>query len=300
MRCRTHVCCLALGLIPTLVLSSRVRAQSGQYEDCVAHAPADSQSAAIVIDSLEFQEDVGLTPEMRARLVDELRHRSLHASSALDTDWENELRDEIRTPLQEQGYFKAVVDFTSGLIRAEAHRLHYWVSVRTESGPQYVLGEVRFENVAGFTEKVLRATLPMLQGDLFSAPKVREGLDNLRQVYGRLGYFDFTANPVTSIDEDAHRIDLALRLETGVQYRVGALAIHGFDTEAEKFLKSKFEIGQVFDLPAVNDFFATTRATLPNGAHAENGVTIGRDASIGTVGLVFEHRVCAWPYNAFK
>jgi len=248
-----------------------------------------------VIDSLEFQEDAGLTPEMRGRLVDELTHRGFHASSAEDTDWQNELRDEIRTPLQEQGYFKASVDFTSGLIRAEPHRLHYWVSVRTKSGPQYLLGEVRFENVAGFAENVLRPTLPMLQGKLFSAPKVREGLDTLRRLCGRLGYFDFTAEPVTSIDENARRIDLILKLEVGAQYRVGAFAIHGFDSEAEKFLKSKFEVGQVFDATAVHEFFRANRAPWLSGIHAENGLTVARDASSGTVGLVFEHRLCVWP-----
>jgi outer membrane translocation and assembly module TamA len=295
MRCGTYVRCLALGLIPTLAWSSRVCAQSSQDEGCVVRGPSDPQSAAIVIDSLEFQDDAGLTPEMRGRLVDELTHRTFNVSSAEDAGWQNELRDEIRIPLQEQGYFKAVVDFTSGLIRAEPHRLHYWVSVRSESGSQYHLGEVRFENAAGFTEKVLRQTLPMLQGDLYSVPKVREGLDNLRRLYGRLGYIDSTAEPGTTIDEDARRIDLTLKLEVGAQYRVGALAIHGFDSEAEKFLKSKFEVGQVFDATAVHEFFRANRAVWLSGTRAENGLTLARDASSGTVGLVFEHRVCPWP-----
>src|SRR6266436_5302798 len=196
MRCGTYVRCLALGLIPTLAWSARVCAQSSQAEGCVVRGPSDPQSAAIVIDSLEFQDDAGLTPEMRGPLVDKLTHRTFHVRSAEDAGWQDELRDEIRRPLQEPG---------------------------------------------------------------------------------------------TTIDEDARRIDLTLKLEVGAQYRVGALAIHGFDSEAEKFLKSKFEVGQVFDATAVHEFFRANRAVWMSGTHAENGLTLARDASSGTVGLVFEH-----------
>lgn len=286
---------LVLGLLQALIWSFPLCAQSEQAEDCYEVAPPDPQSAQVVIDSLEFQENGVLTPEVQTRLVGQLKRRHYHASSPLDVDWQNEVRDEIQVALQEQGYFRAVVDLASGLIRAEPHRLHYWISVRTKSGPQYHLGVVRFEGAPRFSEGELRAQVTMQEGELFSVPKVREATKNFRRLYSKLGYIDFTAEPKTDIDENAHRIDLTFRLELGAQYRVGALAIHGFDAATEKLLESKFEIGQVFDETAADEFLKGNRAPLRSGTHVENGLTVGRDAQSGTVSIAFEHRVCAWP-----
>jgi hypothetical protein len=295
MRHGKYVRCLALGLLQTLVWSSFVCAQSNQDDGCPAHSLVDPQSAVIVIDSIEFQEGTGLTPDIRTRLVDELKHRSFHASSPADTDWQSELRDEIRVPLEEQGYFKIVVDVTSGLVRAEPHRLHYWVSVRTESGPQFHLGEVRFENATEFSENVLIAQLPMQRGDLFSAPKVREALDNIRRLYLKRGYIAFTSELITDIDSNAHRIDLTVKVDPSVQYRVGAVEIRGLNAPAEKLLRSKLETGQGFDGTVLNEFFTANGALLPSGMSLQNGVTIARDVQGRMVNVVFEHRVCPTP-----
>lgn len=295
MRHGTYVRCLTLGLLHILIWSSSVCAQSNQGDGCPAHSPADPQSAAIVIDSIEFQEGTGLKPDIRTRLVDELKHRGFHATSAADTDWQSELRNEIRVPLEEQGYFKVVVDVTSGLVRAEPHRLHYWVSIRTESGPQFHLGEVRFENATEFNENVLREQLPMQRGDLFSAPKVREALDNIRRLYLKRGYIEFTAELTTDIDSNARRIDLTFKVDPSVQYRVGAVEIRGLNAAAEKVLRSKLETGQVFDGTVLNEFFTANGALLPSGMSLQNGVTFARDVQGRTVNVVFEHRVCPMP-----
>jgi len=282
-----------LGLLQGLVCSPSGFPQSSQDEGCPVVQAQGSTGIAIAIDSLEFEENAALTPEVRARLIDWSKKKDFHASSAADTDWQSELWEEIRTLFEEQGYFKVVVDFTSGLIRAEPHRLHYWVAVHIKSGPQYHLGEVRFESASGFTETALRAQVPLQEGDLFRVMKVREGLDNLRRLYGKLGYIDFTTEPQIDNDDSVHRIDLTLRFSLGAQYRIGALTVRGFDTATEKILRSKLEIGQVFDATAVHEFFKANGASLPSGTTEENGVRIARDLQTGTLSVVFEQRVCA-------
>jgi outer membrane protein assembly factor BamA len=206
--------------------------------------------------------------------------------------WRNEFAERVRLALQEQGYFKALVDVTSGLIRAEAQRLHYWVSIKVESGTQYRLREVKFENTTEFSLSKLRAQVPLEEGDLFSVPKVREALDNLRRLYGKLGNIDFTTEPQTDIDEDVYRIDVTLKLNVGKQYRVRSVTIHGLDAALERRLGSKFEPGEVFDFTAVDDFFKANSAGLPKGASSENSVAVVRDAQNGAVDLFFEPRRC--------
>lgn len=281
-----------LGLVSALIWPPSVCAQSNWDDGCALSSTDNPQSVTVVIDSVEFHNDVALTPEIRARLLDDFKHGNLRTSSAADMDWRDELGEKVRLALQDQGYFKALVDVTSGLIKAEAQRLHYWVSVQAETGPQYRLREVKFENTAEFSLSQLRAQIPLKEGDLFSVPKVREALDNLRRLYGTLGYIDFTAEPQTDIDDDVYRIDLTLKLDVARQYRVKSVTIHGFDAELEKRMKSMFEAGQIFDGTAVDGCFEANRAALPRGASAENSVAIVRDVQNGAVDLLFQPRMC--------
>ena len=283
---------MMLGLIFPLLGSLSVHGQSNRGEGCPAYSTANPQSVAVAVDSVEFEADAELTPEIRARLVDDFKHGNFHAGSSIDMDWQHGLANQARLLLQEQGYFRALVDVSTGLIRAEARRLHYWVSVKAESGPQYRLRRVKFENAMEFSESKLRTQLHLEEGDLFNVSKVREALGNLGRLYGRLGYIDFTTEVQTDLDEDVHRIDLTLKLDVVTQYRVRSVTIHGFGSAVEKALVSKFEAGQIFDGTAINDFFKANSAALPKGTSLENGLAIVRDVQNGAVDLVFEPHGC--------
>jgi outer membrane translocation and assembly module TamA len=295
MRGRAYVRCLALGLLQILIGSPYVCVRAAQIERCPAGASGNSQNIAVVIDSIELQEDAALTPEIRARLLDELKGKSFHASSAADTDWQGKVAQEIRTPLQDQGYFTVFVDVASGLIRALPGRLHYWITVQVESGLQCRLGEVRFENALGLTDRVLRPEIPLRKGEVFNVSSIREGLMRITRLYSRRGYVDATIEPQFAIDSDSHQIDIAFEVDPGIQYRIGAMQIRGWSAEAEEVLRSKFESGQVFDGTALNEFFVENKSVLPSGVTAENSVAIERVAHNGTVGIVFEHRACKMP-----
>src|ERR1700730_1052712 len=291
MRCGRCIRCVVLGLLQALSWSFSLGAKSSQDKGC-PFRPTEDSHPTVVIDSIEFQEGPGLAPELLERLGDQLKGRSFSVSSVVDDDWQGELGDEIRTAVQEQGFFKVLVDVSGSLIRADANRLHYWVSVGTESGSQYRLGAVRFENAPEFSATELRAQVPVQPGDLFNASKIREGLDHIRRLYVQRGYIDLTIEAETDIDENDHRIDLTLKVDPGVQYRVGHVEIRDFSKAAEKLLRSKLETGVVFDGTALNEIFVANKGLLPVGATVENTVSVARDAHSHTVSIVLEPHVC--------
>ena len=292
MRGGTFTRGVAVASLQILISSFHVCVHAAQIEGCPAAARGDSHDIAIVIDSVELPEDAALTPEIRAHLLGELKSKSFHASSSADSNWQNEIGQEVRVQLQDQGYFKVLVDVASGLIRAEPSRLHYWVTVQVESGLQYRLGEVRFENASMFTDRALRPEVPLREGDVFSASAIREGLMRITRLYGKHGYVDTAIEPQFSIDSDVQRIDIVFRLDPGIQYRIGSVQVRGWSAAAERLVRSKFEFGQVFDATALREFFEENKKVLPSGVIAEKSVAITRDPSTGTVGIVFENRRC--------
>lgn len=283
---------VALGLLQIHFGFVRVCAVPLQDDGCAVRSPSEPVSFAVVIDSIEFQADAALTSEDRTRLAEDFKQGHLEASSGMDMEWRHELANQVQSLLQDRGYFRASVEVTAGLVRAEAHRTHYWVSVQAESGPQYRLGAVKFGNATEFSQSKLRTQLELQEGDLFSVGKVREGVVNLTRLYGKLGYIDLTVEPQTYIDDDERRIDLTLILEVGTQYRVRSVTIRGFDGPIESRLRSRFESGQVFDRGAAHEFFSENRGVLPKDTSDENSVHIIRDSQHGEVDLIFEPRTC--------
>jgi outer membrane protein assembly factor BamA len=295
MRGGTYGRCLALGLLQALIWLPSICAQSNQDDGCPAVSLASPQAATIVIDSMEFKGDAALTPKSLVRWRDELKRRSFHASSAADTDWRDQVGEEVRTLIQDEGYFQVLVDVAAGLIRAEPDRLHYWLTVRVDSGPQYRLGEVRFENGAELADRTLRPQFPLRKGELFNVSSIREGLSRITRLYGSRGYIDATIEPQFDIDSEAHQINITFKFDPGVQYRIGAVQIRGWSVEVEKLLRSKFASDQVFDSTALSEFFAENKTLLPGDATLERNVTLVRDAHNGRVGIDFERVACQTP-----
>ena len=76
------------------------------------------------------------------------------------------------------------------------------ITVPVEEGERYRLKQITFTGNKTITNTaVLRRQFRMKDGDIFNTDMVRKGLEDLRKVYGALGYINFTAVPDTKIDE---------------------------------------------------------------------------------------------------
>ena len=139
-----------------------------------------------------------------------------------------ELQARIQQAFRDLGYFKASVDEPKvSFIGPTQGAEDVDVSARVEEGTQYRLGEIRFEKGSIFPADQLRTLFPMRNGDLFSATKISEGLDQLRNLYGTEGYINCVVNPVVVINESHPTIDLVLQLDEGKPYYFGRLFLDG-------------------------------------------------------------------------
>ena len=165
----------------------------------------------------------------------------------LDEDLER-----IRGAYQDEGYFKALVSeptittretgggwFRIPWIYPNRPGRKVDISIPVVEGERFQLGEVSFEDVTLFTEPnlALRPLFDMQSGEVFDVSKIREGLENMRKLYGEFGYINFVASPETIIDDDERKIDMAFTVEEGQQFRVRRIDFAGNTTTRDKVIR---------------------------------------------------------------
>lgn len=183
-------------------------------------------------------------------------------SRTFDATKLDEDAERVRFALQQQGYFKALVANPQTKIR-DVHGINWFlpfkkkngkvvdITMSVEEGDRYRLKEITFSgNKAVTNVDALRKIFKMKEGDIFNVDLVRKGLDELRKVYGSLGYINYTAVPETTVVDEAKKlIALRLDIDEGKQYSVRRIEFVGNTTTRDKVIRRELalEEGQVYN-----------------------------------------------------
>jgi len=101
---------------------------------------------------------------------------------------------------------------------------------------------------------VLRSLIPLQRGEPFSTERVRAGLENIGRAYGR----------EAEVDGARGTVDLTVRIDQQVQYRVGSIEFLGvIGATREKLMESVQKPGEIFDVSRLNEFFKANQPILP-------------------------------------
>ena len=246
---------------------------------------------------LDFDSDDGIPVDAQQEISDELRSRVFETES--DSPYLKDLADEIAEvpvrALRDRGYFKASATVKLTALQSDGEDISVVVTINATPGLQYRAGEIRIESAdpdrpLTMSPEALRALIPLQKGELFNVERVRTGLENLGRVYGREGYIDMTPEPQTQVDDDRGTIDMVVKIDQQVQYRVGSIEFLGVDSmRREKLMESLPKPGEIFDLTKLSEFFKVNRAILPSDASTDD-VLVERQNK--TVRIVFDLRVC--------
>ena len=168
--------------------------------------------------------------------------------------------ERVRDALQQKGYFKALVQDPKTNIH-DSHGFHLPliqkgggksvdITLPIEEGDRYRLKEVKFSGNKAITDtKVLRAQIPMKDGDIFNTELMRKGIKNLRDAYGAAGYINFTPVPDTEIDDQHKTVTVKFDLDEGKQYSVRRIEFTGNTTTRDKVIRRELALqeGQVYN-----------------------------------------------------
>jgi outer membrane protein assembly factor BamA len=143
-----------------------------------------------------------------------------------------------------------------------------------------------------FSAEELRNLIPLQDGDILSAEKIRDGLAALGQLYGEHGYIDFVAAPLTDIDDEHQIVSLTIDLIEDKQFRIGKIEVSGLDARLQNALAWNIKPGDVFDNRMFEKFFETNQSVLPPGASMSKNSRLNRSMGNGTVDVVFNFSPC--------
>ncbi len=140
-------------------------------------------------------------------------------------------------------------------------------------GPRYRVRKVSFEGAGAIKEEALRTLFSLRPGRYYNEEVVRKGLEKAREVYGSIGYYEFTGYPdvrpleapdtrgpdggskgpsVPETDRPAE-VDVVIRLQEGRQYFVHRIAFTGNTTTRDHVIRRELALveGGVFSTEAL-------------------------------------------------
>jgi hypothetical protein len=248
----------------------------------------------------EFDSNDGVPPDAQDEISAELQSDVFEPNA--DSPYLKDLANEIaevrgREAFRNRGYFKATATAELIPLQTEGPDISVVVAIRATLGPQYRTGDIRIESAdpdspLTIPPELLRGLIPLQRGDLFSVERIRTGMQNLALAYGREGYVDMTPVPDTTVDDAHGTIDLLVRIDQQVPYRVGSIEFLGVNAVTQaKLMESLPKPGEIFDSTKLDEFFKVNQTILSPDA-SKDDVILERDNKMKTVRILFDFREC--------
>jgi outer membrane protein insertion porin family len=120
-------------------------------------------------------------------------------------------------------------------------------------GEQYKMGELKFEGLTVLKEEFVRTYFKMKPGDVYNDSRFKKAYEKLRDVYGSLGYFQWTGGTQRKPDPEKKVVDVTVRMEEDKQYFVGRINFTGNDSTRDKVIRREIYMneGEVFNTEAL-------------------------------------------------
>ncbi|HSP92666.1 MAG TPA: outer membrane protein assembly factor BamA [Vicinamibacterales bacterium] len=139
--------------------------------------------------------------------------------------------------------------------------------VPVTEGERYRVGDFTFDGNTVIKSEGLQGVFRVKPGSYYSEKKIRKSLEKAREVYGSLGYYEFTAYPDIKPREPASEeeqalapkapepptIDVTMRVQEGKQYFVNRITFAGNTTTRDNVIRREIRLfeGGVFNTEAL-------------------------------------------------
>ena len=174
-------------------------------------------------------------------------------------------KEHIRMAYLNEGYFKAKIGdekvtivrrggegFRLPLVMMRLPHIDADIALHVEEGPQYHLRNVYFQGINLFKtpDALMRPLFKMGPGDVFSADKLKKGLEEMRKLYGMYGFIDFSPDPNPDFIPDTNKVDLTITADEGKQFFIRRIDFQGNQTTRDKVIRRELYLdeGDMFNM----------------------------------------------------
>ena len=127
------------------------------------------------------------------------------------------------------------------------------LEIPVEEGDQYRLGELEFEGLTVLKEEFVRSYIKLKEGEIYNDSKFKKAFEKLRDLYGSLGYFQWTGGTERTPDAERKVVDVVVRMDEDKRYYVGEISFTGNDSTRDKVMRREVYMneGDVFNTEAL-------------------------------------------------
>ena len=141
-----------------------------------------------------------------------------------------------------------------------------WIELRipVTEGPRFRVGDVKFDGNTIVKTEGLGPLFKLTQGEYYNEESVRKGLERAREIYGSVGYWEFTGYPDTTprdtgigdlpgqvpavlsaLPPTANPIvDVTMRMQEGKQYFVNKITFTGNTTTRDNVIRREVQLAE--------------------------------------------------------
>ncbi len=195
----------------------------------------------------------GFTSEEKSDLTDLIYLKKynfltswLTGSGYLQDDLLEQDRMTLLNYLHNKGYADARIEI---LLIEDPKSGRMIVDITAHRGTLFHFGAVSLEGNQLLSEEEILKTALIHAGDVFSADKIRETAQAIKDLYGHKGYIDASVQFETQLKEEEPLFNVEFLISEGEQYRIGLIHIFGnSSTRSNVILRESLLVpGETFD-----------------------------------------------------
>lgn len=175
---------------------------------------------------------------------------------------EYDIETNLRSLYQQHGYMQAqlgqpvvrIFDGPRGMIpflRKTKHQ--FFIEVPIDAGEQFHIGKIELKECGILNCAALVGAFGMKEGDVVNFKAIRGTLEQFKQLYGNLGYINFSYLPETSFDTKNKTYDMTFTMQPGKVFQVNRINFLGNTKTRDKVMRRELilEEGTAFSSTAL-------------------------------------------------
>lgn len=158
---------------------------------------------------------------------------------------------------------------------------------------QYELESITFTDKT-LNAAALRALFPIKDGEPFDQRKVADGLQELKKLYGSMGFVSFKAFVDPEIDNLRRRIALTIKCEVGRQFYVDHINMAGLDEETFQKLRNSLYLkpGDLYNERLADLWLEKNSRLIAPDNSIRDRIKLDLNEWVGTVVLTYDFTRC--------